>query len=469
MADARRLSRRVASSARSLVTPTRLVLVVFTVLVATVYVVSPVIQSADGRLVVYEAQSILHDGNTDLHEFGAAVDGFPCYRSNGHIISRYPYGTALVTAPLLLVVETAGKLVGSDPTAHLQAQIPRGLEKTLASLIAALACLALVLLGIEVTGRLAPSLLVGVLFAFGSAMWSTASRGLWQHGPQILLVTVGVIFLVRARRRADWRWSAASGLPLAAGYVVRPTTSIPIVLVAVYLAFTDRKAALGYLAAVAVILVPSFAYSDHIYGQVLNPYYYNTSFFSLTPHPTFLTALAGTMVSPARGLLVYSPVVLLALAGVAVTRRRLTGLQWVAIATILGVWVTASNTVDWVGGFSYGPRLLMDCFPWLALLMLPAADALTRPVETRSTVRTASLALLTLAFAWSFFVNARGAFSWSTALWNLQPVPAVVSTTPGRFWDWSDAAFFRFGHHTLKDAYPTDATPAVTAANACLS
>lgn len=343
-----------------------------------VYLLSPVIQSSDGRLVVYEAEAILHHRTTGLSEFGVAVEGFPCYRVGGRVMSRYPYGTAVVTAPLLFALEMGGRLLGSNPIARLRTQPPRALEKELASLIAAAACLALALLGLEVTRRLAPALLVGAVFAFGTSMWSTVSRGLWQHGPLILLATVALIFLARARRREEWRWAAASGLPLGAAFVVRPTAVIPIVLVAVYLTLANRKAAMFYAVAVMTVVVPSIVYNEHIYKQALNPFYARDAFISAGLRHTFPTALAGTMVSPARGLLIFSPVVLMPLFGVVRGRSRWSGLQFVAIGTVLLIWLATANTVDWPGGYSYGPRLLSDTLPWLAFLALPAADALTR-------------------------------------------------------------------------------------------
>src|SRR2546423_7651739 len=169
--------------------PKWMALLAFTVLVGAAYLASPVLQSGDGRLVIYEADSIIHEGRTAINQYGTIVDGFPCYRVGWRILSRYPYGTAVLIVPFLLAAEVGGKAIGHDPTRQLREHPPRVLEKGLASVIAALACLALALLAFEATGRLAPALLIGALFAFGTSMWSSASRGLWQHGPLILLVT----------------------------------------------------------------------------------------------------------------------------------------------------------------------------------------------------------------------------------------------------------------------------------------
>lgn len=143
-------------------------LLLFTVAVLAVYVASPVVQSGDSRLVVYEADSLLREGNRDVSEFGPIVHGWPCYVEHGQVISRFPYGAAFATAPLLGVVRLVDSVVGADVTASMAQQQPRNLEKALASIFSALAALGIVLLAREMTVRFAPAAMMGVLFAFGT-------------------------------------------------------------------------------------------------------------------------------------------------------------------------------------------------------------------------------------------------------------------------------------------------------------
>ena len=396
-------------------------LVGLALLVLGIYVASPIIQSGDGRLVVYEADSVIREQNLDLHEFGPIVDGFPCYREGDRILSRYPYGTSLVVTPVLAVLRGAGALVGDDPVATIRETFPRKLEKTLASVIAALAVLALMLMGRDVLGRTAPALLLGAIFALGTSLWSTVSRGLWQHGPLILLCALALLCLARGRDRDERRWPALAGAALAAGYAVRPTAAIPLGLAGLALLIAQRRAVVPFAAAAALVLLPSFAYNLWVYGQVAIPFYVQNGGFVSGVRSSLPEGLAGTLLSPARGLLVYSPFVLLAAAGVWMRRHRLGRVELVAIGSVLVIWLLASNTVDWAGGWSYGPRLLADTLPFLAFLMLPVLDAVTRPVRSWSPATRGLAAALVLTVGWSVFVQARGALSWSTQVWNVVP------------------------------------------------
>ena len=54
------------------------------------------------------------------------------------------------------------------------------------------------------------SVVLALLFAFGTSAWSTASRALWQHGPDMLMLTTGLYLLsLSARRPSVLPWAAA--------------------------------------------------------------------------------------------------------------------------------------------------------------------------------------------------------------------------------------------------------------------
>ena len=438
---------------------------VVTALLAVVYIASPVLQSGDGRLVVYEADSLIHERNTDLSEYGPIVNGFPCYRVGRFTISRYPWGTSVVTTPLLAVAEGVGGAIGESPTSELREHPPRTLEKNLASVIAALACLVMMMLTRELTGRLAPALLIGVGFGLGSAIWSTVSRGLWQHGPLILLTGVALLLLARARNTGSRPLAVASALPLGAAFAVRPTAAIPIALLGLVLLIQSRRTFALWALALVVPIALTAAINHHLYGEPLNPFYFHEDgFIGAGVRPTFLRGLSGTMISPARGLLVYSPFAALAMLGL-VWRPRL--LEAACALVVLATWVSVANTEDWPGGWSYGPRLLVDTFPFLVVLLAPVADAVTRSRRTWSRTTAVLAGVLAVMFAWAVFVNARGALSWSTQVWNVRPIGASWDREPWRFFDWGDPQFLRADGNVLKDIYPHDTPPDIPPGTAC--
>lgn len=439
-------------------------ILVFTLAAFAVYVASPVIQSGDSRLVIYEANNLVTRSTRNLADFGPIVHGWPCYRQGDEVISRYPYGTTLFDIPFQSVAVAVTKVVGSSAVATLKTVQPRGLEKTLASAITALAAGAIVLMGFEVLGQMVPALLLGAIFALGSGLWSTASRGLWQHGPMALLSALAIWAFVRGRRRRSTAHIALVGLLLGSAYVVRPTAAGVIAITALVLLVTWRRAFLWFAAAVLVPVVPSTIYNLLTYHNVGIPVYGGNVISGIQPH--LLKYLAGMMVSPARGLLVYSPFVLFAAVGLWLRRRELNGMDVIAVVAVLGYWVVFADTTEWDAGGAYGPRYLTDILPFCAYLVAPTIGLVVRPLTEWRRATALTAVVLFFAVGWAVFVNARGSLSWATQLWNSTPV-WIYPNSP-RLWSWSDPAFFRTGHYSFSNLYPPSPLPAVTPQQLCI-
>ena len=115
-----------------------------------------------------------------------------------------------------------------------------------------------------------------------------------------------------------------------------------------------------------------------VYHQPLSPYYTGGQSFDVSR--TMAVALAGNLVSPARGLFIFCPLVVLSVAGVVVRWRagELTAF-WKALAVIpILHWIVVSAFKHWWGGDSYGPRFFTDLMPIFAVLALPAVEVLAR-------------------------------------------------------------------------------------------
>jgi hypothetical protein len=102
--------------------------------------------------------------------------------------------------------------------------------------------------------------------------------------------------------------------------------------------------------------------------------------------------------SPARGLFVYPPILVLAFIGAyRVVRER----EWPELVPLVAataiVMAMRFKWFDWWGGYSYGYRPLMDAIVPLTLLVIPAIAAPWRNRSTR--------ALVAVLLAWSIGVQ----------------------------------------------------------------
>ena len=118
--------------------------------------------------------------------------------------------------------------------------------------------------------------------------------------------------------------------------------------------------------------------------------------------------MAGLLISPSRGLLVFSPFLLFALLGLiyAWKDERFESLRPLTVAFVALV-IVASKWFDWWGGWCFGYRPLVDTMPLLAIMLVPAID--------RVASRKIYGSVFALLLAWSIAVQFVGAFAFDVA------------------------------------------------------
>jgi len=149
----------------------------------------------------------------------------------------------------------------------------------------------------------------------------------------MLTLAIALSAQVRAQK------SAMVGALLTVAYTIRPTNAVPLAAGTLW-ALLDRRARfIPFLTGVFGVAILFVVSTRQIYGTWLPPYFQPAYFGS---NPFFAEALAGQLVSPARGLFVYSPVLFGSLASVAIRigQRRFASLDMALVCTVLAHWVT---------------------------------------------------------------------------------------------------------------------------------
>jgi hypothetical protein len=142
----------------------------------------------------------------------------------------------------------------------------------------------------------------------------------------------------------------------------------------------------------------------------------------------------GLLLSPSRGLILFSPIVLIPLIGLPLVWRHETdaGERWWTVAAITQYVCYACYSMWW-GGHTYGPRYLVDA-------LVPLAPAATAGMTWVAARRWRQLAA-SVALGWSIVAAATGAFCYPHDRWNTDP--ASVDRYHDRLWDWSDPQILR--------------------------
>jgi hypothetical protein len=376
---------------------------------------------------------LVKEGNLDLDEYCdlglISLDDYRIVRTEEHIYPYFPVGTSvLVAVPLLLhrfVMSAIGvRLGGLSPL----------LEMQMASLVVALCTGVIYLVGRVYLDR-PRSLFLALVFAFCTSAWSTASRGLWQHGPSMLMLSLTLLFVLLAEKRPVWL--PLAGLSLAYSVVIRPTNAISVVGLSVYVLVRHRGRSLGYVGLGALVGALFAGLNWRMWGAPLAPYYMPRR---LGTNTAIWEALAGNLVSPARGLLVFSPVLLALPWGVYLkAREKVLARLDVALISILGLHLLAISAFGhWWGGHSYGPRFFTDVIPYFVYLMIPVMARVSTMKGEGGFVYSCVMVLLATLSA---LIHRRGATVGATADWNSWPTN--VDEAPARLWDWRDPQFLR--------------------------
>jgi len=286
--------------------------------------------------------------------------------------------------------------------------------------------------------------LAALVLGAGTSLWSTTSQGLLQHAPCTLFVTMAV-FALWTQQPSTVRLLGA-GAALGVAVWSRPTALVVAVLLLGYSIIAHRRRALLVaLGALPLALLLAF-YNQALFGApwtsaqtLVDPRLIHRIGAGAWSTPVAVGG-AGLLLSPGRGLLVYSPVVLWSFAGVVLARGHERVRVRVLAAAVLGTWLIAFKWFDWWGGWCFGYRPLVDSMPLLVLCMLPAIDRLR--------VRSLQTVAFAAALAFSIGVQALGAFAYEPIGWNDQDGRDVnKSEHRARLWAWRESPILYYATH----------------------
>jgi hypothetical protein len=344
--------------------------------------------------------------------------------AHGHFYRQYPIGGPVFASPLYLPLALMGLRDWEPGSLVVFARIA---EKFAATLITALSAPVLLLLLKRITS-VAWAWCLTLVYALGTATWSISSQALWQHGPAELAL-VGTLLCL-----ASWAEDRASvpalwicGACATCAFIFRPTNIVllPALLAALLFAraTVGEHVRLWTLPLLGGLIIVS--YNLYVFRHISGGY----ALGGLRA-PLF-AGLAVILVSPGRGLFIFTPVALFAacafLPGARSARQKHASLVIACFVFVLLDVIVIAKWRIWWGGYCWGPRLLTELVPPLIVLMAIGVTVIERPWPRRAF---AALAL------YSVLIQAVGVFFYPKGRWDAGP--PNVNSAPARVWDWRD-------------------------------
>jgi len=418
----------------------RYCLLVF-VFVWCTHFLSKTVTVTDSVWVLPLSMSIISEHNTNLDEYKGLLEAKNYYGTeniNGHYYYMLPVGTSVLVSPILKVIDYCCKhILYMDLNQTIAAGYGNGIELFIASLLVALTSVIIFLIAFEISKSRWQSLVAVFIFAFCTSAWSIASRALWSHTSSMLMLSIALLSLIRAKNNAKWLFVA--GLAVAYAYVVRPTNSLSVIFFSLFVLIEHRKNMLWFGAGALLIFLPFIAYNYHIYHNLLSSYYLPKQ-LKVGENNYLANALMANLISPARGLFFFSPILIFSLAGIftLIRNRRFSKLHFSVLLIIIFHYYIISSISTPFAGWSFGPRYFCDMIPYFIYFLIFFIQFLSglNPGKLKSGIIT----VFVLFMGCSFFIHYKGATHPATFMWNAEP---NIDDHPERVWDWTDLQFMR--------------------------
>lgn len=269
-----------------------------------------------------------------------------------------------------------------------------------------------------------------LLYFLGTSVRTVSSQALWQH-PGVHLALALALWLT-LHERVSVRRELLAGLVMGFGVAIRQTAALIALGVArlpwpPIAAIRPSAPALFALGAIAGVL-PLLAYNAVAFGSPFEQGYGDKPF-----HPqTVWAGLSGLLLSPSRGILVYEPWTLFALAAFALawTRSGLVALRLRGLSLAwLGLLLLYASYIEWWGGRVFGPRFLDDLAPAVIV-------ALAWGISQGLLAVTWQRVLFWTSAAWSWLLFNAAALVYDPAGWDT--VPVNVNFDPSKLYSWAD-------------------------------
>lgn len=357
-----------------------------------------------GTLLV--SQEIVQRGTIKLDHYSSDVlqqYGYVIHQYNHHYYYYFPLGTPLVSVPFVAIANAVGLDMAQS-------------ERSTQIAITAVTAIFTIVLLFKLAMLFLPyreSVLLATLFWLGSSFASTTGTALWSHNFATLFALLAIYLVIKSRHTGNFKTYPLVALYLFLAYLCRPTLALLAPFVILFLFAYEKKAAIKAALLLSALLTMFVAFSYHEFGQALPHYYLPQRLEGVH----FSEALIGNLISPARGLLVFSPFLLLPLffgKTFHIWNKDKILLLVVALVWPITHLVFVSRFPHWWAGWSYGSRFMTDALPGLFVLLCHTLSSI--PAR-----KPAWVFLLATGF-FAIFVNSyQGLYNEFTAQWNAQP------------------------------------------------
>jgi hypothetical protein len=329
-----------------------------------------IISSSDGIINFLTVRSLVETHSFALDLDCDAVQQYAQVGNDGQCYSKYDVGMAITSLPLYLV----GRLFsGPAPPDYDALSLPRLFVSTLNQFVTAATCTIIYLIGFHLTGSCRRALELTFLYGLTTIAWPYATTYFSQPLIGLLLLTAFYQLLSRYNKLSV----LLAGVTLGLALLTRIDAFPLVFLIGLYALYKFRQRMQSWreiivsLSLLALPIVLSFVailvLNQWRYGKLIHNTYASEGWTG-----DFWQGIYGLLFSPGRGIIFYSPLVLLGVPGLwMLWQKGLKSESGLIMGLILIQVMTYAFWWTWDGGWVWGPRFLVSTQPFLIIGLQP--------------------------------------------------------------------------------------------------
>ncbi|KAM3110557.1 hypothetical protein ACKFKH_05130 [Phormidesmis sp. 146-20] len=371
----------------------------------------------------------------------------------GSLTAFYPIGAAIVTFPIYVcfyIYLLISKGFQSIDITSAAFEVDRLFFEKMAAVIVASLSVVIFYLASKLKFGKSVAIVSTFVYAFATGTWMISSQGLWQHGPTNLITLAALLCLLKVnhskKREKILLLLAGSFCGLLPG--IRPTNIVFLLAILTYAVFTYRKQSFFLFLGLSSVLI-SAIWNFYQFGSFGGGYGGAGSLYLFTLK-RFAEGFSALLVSPSRGFLVFSPIVLYAIPSLGQVLKLKSNrdeklLLYLFLASLV-LFIQYCFFEIWWAGYSYGPRFLTDTLPIVCFLINYTIVAHLKLLnETKRSLFNIQTFVFLSVLLFSLFVQVVGAFG--TSMWEAIPITIdrsyAQSQSTWRLWELRDSQIER--------------------------
>ncbi|MFN2188305.1 MAG: glycosyltransferase family 39 protein, partial [Candidatus Promineifilaceae bacterium] len=371
----------------------------------TLLVSQSIVDNGTIRLDAYRDDMLFSEPTVKHIQNGTIIE------HDGHLYNYFPTGPSIFTLPIVAALRQSGMDMRLIEDSFLIQKI-----------LAAFTCVLMLWIVYKISRCFldeASSVVISAVSVLGTTIISSMGTALWTINFSTIFIALSLLLLARYEtKKSDTAHPIFLGILFFLAFFSRPSAAAFIVAALAYLLVKERRQFLVAASVSFLLLILFTAWSRLEYGLWQPPYY---SIARLQAERVSIwTGLIGNLISPSRGIFVFSPFFLLIIPGVLYVGRKLIRqpLMWMAVSWFVLSLILNARAVVWWGGDSFGPRLMTENVLALVLLVIIIWKAAGSRLERR-TKWIAAVLFSVLGLAAIFINSYQGLYNPDTLGWNL--------------------------------------------------